>query len=139
MPLFDDDRQTQESVADEIFEGAVLREAFEEGLIDENGNDLMVLHEKRARKSPNMAPELKKIKLSKSQKMQRLQNRTAILLARKSSDPEFARYKAFLDKAKVAREKIYGKYSSKAKAAASASLRGSGKRAKDSPSGTVRT
>ena len=137
--LFENEKSPQESVADEMFTGAVLQEAVHEGLITEDGDDLIAIQEGKARKSPNMAPELKKIKVTKAQKLSRLRNKTAILLARKSNDPEFAKYRRLLDQAKKSRDKMYGKYSGKAKSAAAAALRGAGTRTKDSPKPVGRT
>jgi len=114
--LFTEDEETIESTD---FENRVLAEAMDLGLVDEKGQ---ILNERR---KPNYSTEIKKVKVTKQQKIARLAQRTSMLMAKETKDADYMKWKKARAQAEKYRMKVEKKFSSKASKAAKAIISGS--------------
>jgi hypothetical protein len=113
--LFTDEKETIES---SDFEQRVIQEAIDLGLLDEKGQ---ILNERKA----NYKTEIKKVKVTKQQKLKRLTQRTAMLMGKSTGDADYKKWqKARADSNKY-RMKLEKKFASKAGKAAKAIISGS--------------
>jgi hypothetical protein len=91
----------------------VVREAQELGLIDEKGFE--IVEEAIVAPKRNLATEVKRVKLTRQQKLERLNQRTSIMIGMETKDPDYVQYRKHLDIAAQFRAKLERKFQSRAK------------------------
>ena len=114
--LFTEEEKTIES---SDFADRVLKEAMDLGLVNEIGQ---ILNE---RKKANYATEIKKVKVTKQQKIAKLAQRTSMLMAKQSNDSDYMKWKKARKESEKYRLKVEKKFASKASKAAKAIISGS--------------
>jgi len=127
------DLDPQENKVEKL-DSEILAEAIDLELLEENGQ---IVNE--ARRKANWSTEVKKIKVTKEQKLNKLIKRTALLMAKEVSDSDYKRWKKIREQANTLRAIIEKKFASKAKAKAKAIITNSNISSKKDVGGTITT
>lgn len=125
--------EAEKHAEDEALEAIVIAEAKDLGLIDERNKEVDLLQERR-----NLSTSVKRVKITRDQKIRSLTQRTSIELARTTKDPLFKKWRKLRDQAEAVRKQIEKKFRSKANQKVKQIIRdskGSSKKSKDVPKG----
>jgi hypothetical protein len=132
--------ESQSTKQERELQEKILREAQDLGLLDEHGKEILVEARRASYKT-----EVKKVKVTRDQKIARLIQRTSIMLGKEKDDPDYKAWRKHRDLAEKYRRKLERKFHSKAAVQAKkvvsgatsgpSSEKGSSKSSTDLPSG----
>jgi len=129
--------EAEEQVQEDALIAIIVEEAQDLGLLDESGKEISDEQILTERKRASFSTEIKRVKITKKQKIGRLVQRTAMEMASRNKDANWVQWKKHRAMAENFRKKIETKYRSKATSAAREILSGSegNKKSSDLPKG----
>ena len=114
--------ETEDRTEEQVLDSIIVEEAQDLGLLDESGKEID--QERLLTERKSLRTMVKKVRVTKQQQLGKLVSRTALEMARRKNDPDWVKWRKYLDLAHQFREKISKKYQSKARTAARQALSG---------------